>query len=139
MKFFFNRLLRIWLDSEEFFYEDISDSVLCRTLGGKGLGVYLLTKENPVGVESLSADNRFIIAVGPITGTRFWSHSRFAVFAKSPATGGFMESYCGGRLGPQMKGCGIDAVIIEGKCNQLSYLLIKDFCKMSDGVRSLLS
>ena len=126
MKGFFNRLLRIRLDTEEFFYEDIPDSVLCRTLGGKGLGAYLLTKENPVGVEALSADNRFIIAVGPVTGTKFWSQSRFAVFAKSPATDGFMESYCGGRLGPQMKGCGIDAVIIEGKCNQLSYLLINE-------------
>ncbi len=58
MKGFFNRLLRVRLDSEEFCYEDISDLVLSRTLGGKGLGVYLLTKENPVGVEALSADNR---------------------------------------------------------------------------------
>ncbi len=126
MRGFFNRLLRINLDSKTHSYEPIDDSILVRTLGGKGLGVHLLTTENPVGVEPLSPDNRFIITVGPATGTNFWSHSRFAVFAKSPATGGFMESYCGGSLAPRIKGCGIDAVVIEGKCSDLSYLVIEE-------------
>ena len=122
MKGFFNRLLRIRLDEDEnaFSYQKIPDSVLAQTLGGKGLGTHLLMKESPVGVEALSPDNRFIITVGPVTGTTFWSQSRFAVFAKSPATGGFMESYCGGSLAPRIKGCGVDAVVIEGKAPQLS-------------------
>ncbi len=126
MKGFFNRLLRIRLDDQRFSYEEIPDSVLVETLGGKGLGTHLLMKENPVGVEALSPENRFIITVGPATGTNFWSQSRFAVFAKSPATGGFMESYCGGSLAPKIKGCGIDAVVIEGKSPQLSYLVIDE-------------
>ncbi len=124
MKGFFNRLLRIRLDPREFSYEEIPDTVLSRTLGGKGLGTYLLMKENPIGVKPLSPENRFIITVGPVTGTNFWSQSRFGVFTKSPATGGFMESYCGGTLAIQIKGCGIDAVVIEGKCDRLSYLII---------------
>jgi len=126
MNGFFNRLLRIHLDDRTFSYEDIPDSLLSKTLGGKGLGIHLLLKENPVGVEALSPDNRFIIVVGPVTGTNYWSQSRFAVFSKSPATDGFMESYCGGSLAPQIKGCGIDAVIINGKCHQLSYLVIDE-------------
>jgi aldehyde:ferredoxin oxidoreductase len=126
MKGFFNKLLRIRLDEKRFAYEEIPDSVLERTLGGKGLGVHLLLAENPPGVDPLSPENRFIITVGPVTGTRMWSQSRFAVFSKSPATGGYGESYCGGSLAPKIKGCGVDAVILEGACDSLSFLRIDE-------------
>ena len=33
--------------------------------------------ENPEGVEPLGPENVFIIGVGPVTGTKFWSQSRF--------------------------------------------------------------
>jgi aldehyde:ferredoxin oxidoreductase len=123
---FFNRLLRIDLGHRRYAYEDIPDVVLERTLGGKGLGVHLLAKENPPGVDPLSADSRFIIATGPVTGTRMWSQSRFAAFAKSPATGGYGESYCGGTLAPKIKGCGVDAIVLEGAASDLELLRIDE-------------
>ncbi len=126
MKGFFNRLLRINLNEKSFKYEDIPDVVLRMTLGGKGLGTHLLLEENPEGVVPLSPENIFVIATGPITGTKMWSQSRFGVYSKSPATGGYGESYCGGSLAPKIKGCGIDAVIIEGKCDSLSFLAIDE-------------
>jgi len=126
MKGFFNRLLRIDLGRRSFSYEEIPDSVLTETLGGKGLGAHLLLHENPKGVNPFSPDNRFIIATGPITGTKFWSQSRFGVYSKSPATGGYGESYCGGTLAPKIKGCGVDAIVIEGKCDSLSFLVIDE-------------
>lgn len=124
MKGFFNRLLRIDLCNKSFRYEHIPDTVLAKTLGGKGLGIHLLLKENPKGVEPFSAENKFIICTGPATGTKMWSQSRFGVYSKSPATGGYGESYCGGTLAPKIKGCGIDAVIIEGKRPSLSFLAV---------------
>jgi aldehyde:ferredoxin oxidoreductase len=126
MNGFFNRLLRVDLAGRRFSYEDIPDTVLGKTLGGKGLGVHLLATENPPGVDALSPANRFIVTVGPITGTRMWSQSRFAVFSKSPATGGYGESYCGGTLAPKIKGCGVDAVILEGACDALTFLRIDE-------------
>ena len=123
---FFNKLLRINLSQKEFAYEDISDDILKTTLGGKGLGTHILMQENPVGVEPLSPDNIFIITPGPVTGTKLWSQSRFAVFSKSPATNGYFESYCGGKLAPKIKACGVDAILIKGKCEGLSYLLINE-------------
>jgi len=126
VKGFFNRLLRIRLDEKRFGYESIPDSVLAKSLGGKGLGIHLLLSENPPGIDPFSPENRFIITVGPITGTRMWSQSRFAVFSKSPATGGYGESYCGGTLAPKIKGCGVDAVILEGACDSLSFLRIDE-------------
>ena len=101
MNGFFNTLLRIDLENGDYRYETLSDDILSKTLGGKGLGTYLLSRENPVGVDPLSAENVFIIAVGPVTGTSMWSQSRFGVYAKSPAGGGYGESYCGGSLAPK--------------------------------------
>jgi aldehyde:ferredoxin oxidoreductase len=123
---FFNRLLRINLSTRRYEYEQIPDSVLKRTLGGKGLGSHYLLEENPIGIHPFEPDNRFIIAVGPVTGTRMWSQSRFAVFTKSPATGGYGESYCGGTLAPKIKACGVDAIILQGACPSLTVLLITD-------------
>ena len=123
---FFNRLLRVDLSAGVFAYEEIPDEVQMRTLGGKGLGTFLLARENPKGVDPSSPDNVFIITVGPVTGTKIWSQSRFAAFTKSPATGGFGESYCGGTLAPKIKGCGVDAVILTGAAPRLTYLLIDE-------------
>lgn len=126
MKSFFNKLLYINLSDETFEYKDISDEILKKTLGGKGLGTYLLHKENLKGVDPLSEDNVFIISTGPVTGTKMWSQSRFGVYTKSPATSGFGESYCGGSLAPRIKGCGIDAIVIKGKSSSLKYLHVDE-------------
>ncbi|MCK4422864.1 MAG: aldehyde:ferredoxin oxidoreductase, partial [Candidatus Omnitrophica bacterium] len=126
MKGFFNRLLRINLDDKSFTYEEIPDTVLVKTLGGKGLGAHFLMEENPKGVDPLSDENIFVIAVGPVTGTKMWSQSRFGVYSKSPATGGYGESYCGGSLAPKIKGCGLDAVVIKGKADSLLFLVIDE-------------
>jgi aldehyde:ferredoxin oxidoreductase len=107
-------------------YEQLPDAVFQESLGGKGLGSHYLLEENPRAVHPFDPENRFIIAVGPVTGTRMWSQSRFAVFTKSPATGGYGESYCGGSLAPKIKACGVDAIIMEGACPSLSTLLITD-------------
>ncbi|MHC4250697.1 MAG: aldehyde ferredoxin oxidoreductase N-terminal domain-containing protein, partial [Planctomycetota bacterium] len=126
MKGFFGRLLRVRLAAREFSYEDLPDDLLASTLGGKGLGGHLLAAENPAGADPLGPENRFILTVGPVTGTGFWSHARFGAYAKGPATGGYMESYCGGRLAPQMKGCGIDALVVEGGADSLTWLAIDE-------------
>ena len=126
MKGYFNRLLHIDLTNRSYSYEPIPDEVFERFLGGKGLGAYLLYHRNPVGVDPFSPENVFIIDVGPATGTRIWSQSRFGVASKSPATGGYGESYCGGTLAPKIKGCGVDAVLLSGKADRLSFLVITE-------------
>ncbi len=121
---YFKKLLRVDLETRAFTYEAIPDDVLETCLGGKGLGVHLLLRENRPNTPALSPNSRFIIATGPATATKLWSQSRYGVFAKSPATGGYGESYCGGTLAPKIKGCGIDAVILQGRCSDLTCLVI---------------
>jgi aldehyde:ferredoxin oxidoreductase len=122
----FHRLLRINLTDQAYLYEDIPDDLLRRTLGGKGLGTALLEREIPPGADPLGPENRFILTVGPVTGTAVWGQSRFAAFAKSPASGGFAESYCGGTAAPRIKGCGVDAVILEGRSSSLTFVVVDE-------------
>jgi len=113
MKGFFNKILRINLKAKTFEEETIPDSVYETYLGGKGLGTYLLMKENPAGVDPLSPKNKLIFCTGPITDTRIYGSCRHGVFTKSPLTGIFSESYSGGKVAEPMSRTGYDAFIFE--------------------------
>jgi aldehyde:ferredoxin oxidoreductase len=126
MKGFFNKLLRIDLTNRNVSVENISDDILKANLGGKGLGGYFLIKEIPLNIEPLSPKNKLIFVVGPATGTKIWSNSRYGVFSKSPLTGIFGESYSGGKVAPQIKAAGYDVIIVEGKSQSPVYLEISD-------------
>ncbi len=93
MKGFFNKILRINLKLRSTQEETIPDSVFERTLGGKGLAIDLLMRENPPGVDPLSPQNRLIFALEPTTGSRIYGSCRHGAFTKSPLTALFSESY----------------------------------------------
>ncbi|MGQ9825761.1 MAG: aldehyde ferredoxin oxidoreductase family protein, partial [Desulfotomaculales bacterium] len=112
---FHGKLLKIDLGTESFAEEAIPEEVCKRYLGGKGLGTYLLAKSVSPGVDPFSPENRFIITVGPATGTRMPGASRHGIYGKSPLTGGYMESYAGGRVASQIKATGYDAIVLEGR------------------------
>jgi aldehyde:ferredoxin oxidoreductase len=126
MKGFFNRLLRVDLKSKTFKEETIHDSVFETHLGGKGLGTYLLTKENPTGVDPLSPQNRLIFCTGPATDSRIYGSCRHGVFTKSPLTGIFSESYSGGRVAEPMSRTGYDAFILEGSSEEPVWIEISN-------------
>jgi aldehyde:ferredoxin oxidoreductase len=113
MKGFFNKILRINLKKKEFREEAIPDSIYEICLGGKGLGIHLLMKENPSGVDPFSPQNKLIFCLGPTTDSQIYGSCRHGLFTKSPLTGGFSESYAGGKLAEPMSRCGYDAFIIE--------------------------
>jgi aldehyde:ferredoxin oxidoreductase len=126
MKGFFNQLLRINLSHQKTTVEAIPESVLRSYLGGKGLGSYLLLKENPPRIDPFSPQNRLIITLGPLADTPFYGSSRYAVFTKSPQTGIYSESYSGGKVTFSLSRTGYDAIIIEGKSNDPIFLEISD-------------
>ena len=126
MKGFFNQLLRINLSKQKSTVEPNPESVLRSYLGGKGLGSYLLLKENPPHIDPFSPENRLIFTLGPLADTPFYGSSRYAVFTKSPQTGIYSESYSGGRITLSLSRTGYDAIIIEGKSNHPIFLEISD-------------
>jgi len=126
MKGFFNRLLRIDLSARKTTVEPIPDEVLRVHLGGKGLGSFLLLKENAPRVDPLSPENRLIFTLGPLADTPFFGSSRYAVFTKSPQTGIYSESYSGGKTTLSMSRTGYDAIIIHGKSEAPVFLEVTD-------------
>jgi aldehyde:ferredoxin oxidoreductase len=117
MKGFFNKILRINLKEKTFKEETIPDSIYETYLGGKGLGIYLLMKENPPGVAPLSPKNKLIFCLGPVTESRIYGSCRQGAFTKSPLTGIFSESYSGGKVAEPMSRTGYDAFIFEESSN----------------------
>ncbi|MHC1589350.1 MAG: aldehyde ferredoxin oxidoreductase N-terminal domain-containing protein, partial [Candidatus Hecatellaceae archaeon] len=72
----------------------------CRTyLGGKGFAAKILYEETRRGINPLSPDNLLVFAVGPLVGTAAPGANRLVACFKSPLTGIWGESYCGGELG----------------------------------------
>ncbi len=95
-------------------------------LGGKGLGALLLYNSTSKGIDPLSPGNPLILATGPLTGTLAPSSCRFSIITKSPHTGLFLDANCGGFFGVEVKKAGFDAIIITGRADQLSIVVIDD-------------
>ncbi len=123
---FYNRLLRVNLSARTWTAEPISDDVLTRYLGGKGLAAHLLLENGPAAVDPLAPESPFILAIGPATGTVLAPSSRYALFAKSPLTGILGESYAGGHVAPRIKATGYDAILLQGAAEAPVYLEITD-------------
>ncbi len=126
MKGNFGRIIKIELGLKKSYMEYPNEEIYKNYIGGKGLGTYLLLKENPKGVNPLSPENRLIFTIGPVIGTNIWGANRFAAFTKSPLTGFYAESYAGGKAFVNLARTGYDAIIINGKMDKFGYLVITD-------------
>jgi aldehyde:ferredoxin oxidoreductase len=111
----YKRLLTIDLNNSEIIIEAISDKLLEKYLGGKGLATHLLLERNKKGVDPLSPANHLIFANGPFCQSRLWGTSRYGIYTKSPQTGFYSESYSGGKVPEAIDAAGYDAIIISGK------------------------
>ncbi len=118
------RILWIDLETNTTRIEVIEPSILKKFLGGKGLGAYLLFKYLPVEVHPLDSDNLFILLSGPLQGLPGPNVGRWSVVTKSPLTGIFLDSHCGGPTGRDIKKAGFDAICIRGKASSPTLLVL---------------
>jgi aldehyde:ferredoxin oxidoreductase len=121
---FYGRILFVDLTHKRFRVETPDKKVLSGVLGGKGLASHLLLRLNPPMVDPFSPENHLIFSTGPACGSLVWGSSRYGVFTKSPQTGFYSESYAGGRVPEAMDAAGYDAVVIKGKCNAPTVLVV---------------
>lgn len=111
----YNRILLV--DLEKKISRTISPFQICAEahLGGKDLCTRLLLKLNPPGADPLGPENHLIFATGPAAGNMVWGGCRYGVFTKSPLTGGYLESYSGGKVPEAMDAAGYDAIAVRGE------------------------
>ena len=97
-----------------------------RFLGGRGIAAKVHWDEVSPEIGAFDPENRLCIMTGPLCGVPGFAASRWQVSGKSPLHNTF--SYCnlGGAWGAQLKFAGYDGLIIHGKSDRLSYLLIDD-------------
>lgn len=119
-----DRILRVDLSSGAINTTSLPAEAMPLVLGGKGLGAWLLYHEQPPGVDPLSPENHLIFHNGPLTGTTAPTAGRFGCTTRSPATGTYMDSYCGGYWGQMLKYAGYDALILTGAASEPVILVI---------------
>jgi len=120
------RLLRVDLTTRTIRQEALSEEFLRKWMGGSGLGAYILATETGPSTDPLGPENRLVVSVGPLAGTPAPTSCRHEITAKSPLTGIFGESDCGGTFGAELKAAGFDAVVVSGAAGAPVYLAIVD-------------
>ena len=94
-------------------------------VGGKGFGAKLLYDLTPEGADPLGPENVIMFMAGPLTATAAPS-MRACVITQSPLTGIYLDSFFGGRFGPEIRFAGYDGLIITGRSETPTTLWIKD-------------
>jgi aldehyde:ferredoxin oxidoreductase len=113
--------------------EALSLSTARKYLGGKGLAAKILFDELPPRIDPLSPGNKLVYASGPFAATGFPLNSRWVVAAKSPLTGVWGESYCGGTFAVQLRKAGYDALVVEGASSKACYInILNDDVQIKD-------
>ena len=100
--------------------------VVRKYIGGSGLGTYLLFRYGSPAADPLSPDNPLIFMNGPFQGTGIPTSGRHQVISKSPLTGAFGESDCGGTFGFHLKRAGYDGLVFLGRSSSPVYAAVID-------------
>jgi len=98
----------------------LRESVLRKTLGGVGLGAWLLHHEAPRGVDPLAPEAPLIFSFSPLVGTPLTTSAKFSVVAKSPLTGFINDALSGSHFAIAGKRMGVDAIVLVGRCAEPS-------------------
>jgi len=122
---YIGKLLQIDLSQSKVSIKTLPEDLL-PFLGGVGFGTKLLYDLLPEGTNPLAPENILMFMTGPLTGSGAVMTGRHAAIAKSPLTGLFGYAMCGGFFGWQLKRAGFDGIILLGKAEKPTYLLIED-------------
>ncbi|MBW2675386.1 MAG: aldehyde ferredoxin oxidoreductase family protein [Deltaproteobacteria bacterium] len=103
---------------------ELPEETYRRFIGGSGLAAKVFWDRADFSADALSPEALFILMNGPLTGIKLSGVSRMSATARSPLTGGIAESSCGGYFAPALRLAGYDGLVISGKAEKPSYLLI---------------
>ena len=123
---YMGKMLRVDLSHRAFSDETLTESTLKTWVGGIGIGMKFLFEEVPPETSWDHPDNRFIIASGPLGGTKVSGSGTLCVCTRGAMTGGATSSQANGYLGAYLKQCGYDGLIIQGASPEWVYLYIDD-------------
>ena len=123
---YWGKLLRVDLSSGEVDKEDLSEEFLEKYLGGTGFTTKVLYDEVGEDIDPLGPENPLIVAPGLLVGPNVPTASKTTFGFKSPVTGGYGKSLVGAKVGEQIKRSGYDLLVVEGKAESPTTIVIED-------------
>ncbi|MDY6967997.1 MAG: aldehyde ferredoxin oxidoreductase N-terminal domain-containing protein [Spirochaetota bacterium] len=116
-------ILRINLSTGEI-GKELTDIYAESFMGGRGIAAKIYWDEVSPNIDALDPENRLIFVTGPICGVPGFAGSRWQICGKSPIGNQFSFCNLGGSWGAQLKFAGFDGIVIQGKADKLSSLII---------------
>ena len=120
------KLLRVNLTTKACTVE--SSEKYFKYIGGKGMANRIMYDEVPAGTDPVAVENKIVFAIGPNTGSNAPCSGRTDIATLSCFTenNAIVDAHMGGDTAVMMKGCGFDAVIIEGASETPCYIYVTD-------------
>src|SRR5512139_1769504 len=119
-------ILRVNLSTSEISQFNVPLEWERQFLGGASLAARLLYEYLLPDLDPFSPNAPLLFLNGPLSGTAGPAVGRFVVCGKSPYTGIWGESNCGGFWGPEIRKAGFDGLLITGHAAEPVYLWIED-------------
>ncbi len=120
------KCLRVNLTKNDFQIEDVSQELMEKFLGGRGLGAKVFFDEIDPLVDPLSPENKVVFISGPLVGTGAVTGASCNVVTKSSLSNTIACAKLRGHFGAELKYSGFDMIIVEGKAESPVILSILD-------------
>ena len=121
-----NRILQVDLSSGRQDVISFQNEYRLKYIGGSTLAARLFADTDGPLADPLSPANPLLVMAGPMVGTNFPGSSRFVMCARSPLTGIWGESASGGFFGAELKKTGFDGIVLLGKSDRHTCLVIEN-------------
>ncbi|UCF96397.1 MAG: aldehyde ferredoxin oxidoreductase family protein [Spirochaetaceae bacterium] len=117
-------VLTVDLSTGEIASQPLNEPYARQYLGGSGLACRYLYDLIDRSTIPLGPDNPLVFMNGLLTGSGAPAAARWVVAARSPLTGIYGESNCGGFFGAELRLAGYDGLIVKGRSASPVYLYI---------------
>lgn len=131
------RVLHVDLTTRTHRVEEVPEEIYRRFLAGYGLGAWLMWRHFPAGADALAPESCFAIVSGLLTGVKTPFSGRIQIVGKSPLTGSWADSNSGGTVAVHLRRAGYDALVVTGRADAPTALVIRDDQVLFEGVEDL--
>jgi aldehyde:ferredoxin oxidoreductase len=118
--------LRIDVSSGDAQRVELPDAALRQSIGGSGLGAWLLLDAGAAALDPVSPEAPLIFAFSPLVGSPLTTSAKFAVVSRSPLTGRFNDSLASSGFALAGKRSACDAIVVVGRARTWSVLIVDD-------------
>ncbi|MHA1298229.1 MAG: aldehyde ferredoxin oxidoreductase family protein [Candidatus Helarchaeota archaeon] len=120
------KILEINLTTKKSKERYLQEEFALKYIGGRGFGARLVWDLTDHKTDPLGPENVICIAAGPLTGLLAPGSGKTAIVSLSPATGIYGDSNIGSHIGYNLKKSGYDVLILRGKAEKQSIVMLED-------------